>query len=92
MPTVYITGGATGIGAASVRKFASNGFDVAVFDINAEAVRQLASEEHSGSITFFETDVRNRSVVRKSIAEAAEKLASVLNFGDQKAIGSSAAD
>jgi hypothetical protein len=25
-------------------------------------------------------------------AEAAEKLASVLNFGDQKAIGSSAAD
>ena len=91
MPTVYITGGATGIGAASARKFASNGFDVAVFDINAEAVRQLASEEHSGSITFFETDVRNRSVVRKSIAEAAEKLgpptALFINAGIQKLAG-----
>jgi NAD(P)-dependent dehydrogenase (short-subunit alcohol dehydrogenase family) len=32
--SVYITGGATGIGAASVRKFAANGFDVAVFDIH----------------------------------------------------------
>jgi NAD(P)-dependent dehydrogenase (short-subunit alcohol dehydrogenase family) len=91
MPSVYITGGATGIGAASVRKFASSGFDVAVFDINAEAVRQLAAEEHSGSVTFFKTDVRNRSVVRNSIAEAAETLgpptALFNNAGIQKLAG-----
>ena len=56
MAAVFVTGGATGIGAASVRKFAANGFDVAVFDINAQAVADLAQEGHSGSITYFGND------------------------------------
>ena len=61
MASVYITGGATGIGAAAVRKFAAAGYDIAVFDINAAAVALLAAEGHSGSIHFFATDVRNRN-------------------------------
>jgi NAD(P)-dependent dehydrogenase (short-subunit alcohol dehydrogenase family) len=91
MASVFITGGATGIGAASVRKFAANGFDVAVFDINAQAVADLAHEGHSGSITYFETDVRQRSAVRQSIAAAAEQLgaptALFVNAGIQKLAG-----
>ena len=38
MSTIYITGGATGIGAATVRKFASHGDDIAVFDINRDCL------------------------------------------------------
>jgi NAD(P)-dependent dehydrogenase (short-subunit alcohol dehydrogenase family) len=91
MSSVYITGGATGIGAATARKFASNGFDVAVFDINREAVEALAADVDSGSVTFFETDVRDRSAVRKSIAEAAEDLGPpstlFVNAGIQKLQG-----
>jgi len=91
MATVYITGGATGIGAATVQKFASNGDDVAVFDINQEAVEQLASEVDSGSVTYFETDVRNRDAVRKSIAAANEELGPpntlFVNAGVQKLQG-----
>jgi 2-keto-3-deoxy-L-fuconate dehydrogenase len=91
MSSVYITGGATGIGAATVRKFASNGFDVAVFDINREAVEELATEVDSGSVTFFETDVRSRDAVRKSIAAAAQELGSpsklFVNAGVQKLQG-----
>ena len=91
MSSVYITGGATGIGAATVHKFASNGFDVAVFDINREAVENLAAEIDSGSVTFFETDVRSRDAVQKSIAAAAEELGApsilFVNAGVQKLQG-----
>ncbi|MDA0337152.1 MAG: SDR family NAD(P)-dependent oxidoreductase [bacterium] len=71
MASVYITGGATGIGAATVRKFAALGHDVAVFDINERAVLALAAEGHSGTVTFFQTDVRDRANVRQAIAAAA---------------------
>ncbi len=91
MPTVYITGGATGIGAATVAKFAARGFDVAVFDINADAVHALAAEVESGTVTFFETDVRDRKAVRSSVAAAAEQLgapsAVFVNAGVQKLQG-----
>jgi len=91
MPTVYITGGATGIGAATVRKFASNGDDVAVFDINREAVEALAADVNSGSVTFFETDVRHRKAVQQSIAAAAKELGPpntlFVNAGVQKLQG-----
>ncbi|HAA77223.1 TPA: NAD(P)-dependent oxidoreductase [Candidatus Latescibacteria bacterium] len=91
MSIVYITGGATGIGAATVRKFASSGDDVAVFDINGEAVEQLSFEVDSGSVTFFETDVRNRASIRESIASAASDLGPpttlFVNAGVQKLQG-----
>jgi NAD(P)-dependent dehydrogenase (short-subunit alcohol dehydrogenase family) len=95
MGTVYITGGATGIGAAAVRKFAVNGNDVAVFDINEEAVNQLAFQiaetADSGTVSFFQTDVSDRSAVRSSIAAAAERPGSptalFVNAGIQKLAG-----
>ena len=74
MAAVYITGGAHGIGAAAVRKFAAAGFDVVVFDIQQEPVEQLAAEGHPGSIHFFATDVSQRPAVRQSIAAAAAAL------------------
>ena len=91
MAAVYITGGATGIGAAAVRKFAADGFDVAVFDIQQEPVEQLATEGHSGAIHFFATDVSQRAAVRQSIAAAAAALGPpavlFVNAGIQKLTG-----
>lgn len=91
MPTFYITGGATGIGAATVRKFAADGYDVAVFDINQQAVEAIAAETDTGSVIFFDTDVRSRAAVRSSIAAAAEQLgppdALFVNAGIQKLQG-----
>lgn len=91
MSSIYITGGASGIGAATVRKFASQGDDVAVFDINRDAVEQLADDIDSGSVSYFETDVRDRQAVRESIAAAAEELGPpttlFVNAGVQKLQG-----
>ena len=91
MSTVYITGGATGIGAATVRKFATHGDDVAVFDVNRTDVEKLAADLDSGSVHFFETDVRHRDGVRRSVAAAAAALGPpttlFVNAGVQKLQG-----
>ena len=57
MSLAIITGGATGIGAAAVRKYALEGYDVALLDVNKEESLKLCQEEHPGSVAFFETDV-----------------------------------
>jgi len=91
MSTVYITGGATGIGAATVRKFATHGDNVAVFDVNRTDVEKLAADLGSGSVHFFETDVRHRDGVRRSVAAAAAALGPpttlFVNAGVQKLQG-----
>ncbi|MCH2615006.1 MAG: SDR family oxidoreductase [Opitutales bacterium] len=72
MPLAIITGGATGIGAAAVRKYASEGYDAALLDLNKEESLTLCQEEYPGSIAFFETDVRDRKKVEASVASAVE--------------------
>ena len=72
MSLAIITGGATGIGAAAVRKYALKGYDVALLDVNKEESLKLCQEEHPGSVAFFETDVRSRKIVESSVASAVE--------------------
>ena len=88
MAIVYITGGATGIGAATVRKFVSGGDRVVVFDINDSAMEELIREFESGMVHFFKTDVRSRNEVRQSMGEALDKVgppeALFVNAGIQK--------
>jgi len=85
---VVITGGATGIGAAAVRKFASEGYDVALLDINSEAGTELSEEKHRGKIRFFQTDVRHKNALQESVDQAVQQFGppSVLfaNAGIQK--------
>lgn len=88
MSCVIITGGATGIGAAAVRKFADEGYDVAVLDVNVEAATELTKEQHKGSITFIQADVSSKKGIKDAVDQAVEKLGppSILfaNAGIQK--------
>jgi len=76
MPLAIITGGATGIGAAAVRKYASEGYNVALLDIEKEASLALCNEAHPGSVTFYETDVRSRKAVDASVSKAVDQFGS----------------
>ena len=67
MALAVITGGATGIGAAAVRTFAAEGYDVALLDINGEAGYSLEGETHPGKIIFFDTDVSKRGSIVQSV-------------------------
>jgi len=74
MALAVITGGATGIGAAAVRTFAAEGYDVALLDINGEAGRALEGETHPGRVVFFETDVSKRASIVQSVEAAVAQL------------------
>jgi NAD(P)-dependent dehydrogenase (short-subunit alcohol dehydrogenase family) len=69
-----VTGGASGIGLASVRRLASEGARVVVADLNAEAGKR-AAEEVSG--LFVATDVTDPDAVERLFATANSEYGSV---------------
>lgn len=71
MKTVFITGGATGIGAAAVAKFAAEGWNVAFMDINAEAANALAARlDAPERLLFVEGNTRSRADIANAVALA----------------------
>jgi len=70
--TVVITGAASGIGLASVHKFAAEGAYVVAADIDAAAGEELAATSN-GTIVFKRTDVCNVDDIRALMDFAAEK-------------------
>lgn len=72
--TVFITGGSTGIGAASVRKFAQSGWNVAFMDINVEDGQAVANE--TGAFLSRETP----EIVKTSRKQSRQQLKSTVNW------------
>ena len=64
-----ITGGSSGIGAATAKRFVAEGAEVLILDINMAAADELATELGSAASTFH-CDVKNEHDV-KAAAEAA---------------------
>lgn len=67
---VFITGGSTGIGAASVRKFLAAGWNVTFMDINAKDGQELAQE--TGTL-FVLGNTRSRENLKRAVAAAVER-------------------
>ena len=63
-----VTGAAGGIGAAVVRKFASEGAKVAIFDLNIDRAGSLAAEviENGGEAIAVKVDVSNAAEVENA--------------------------
>jgi NAD(P)-dependent dehydrogenase (short-subunit alcohol dehydrogenase family) len=72
--TVFISGGASGIGAAFVAAFAAQGCRVAFVDIGDDAGAALAARLGSASVRFTRCDVRDIASLRAAIAGAAAAL------------------
>ena len=68
---VIVTGGATGIGAASARSFAREGADVTILDVNVADGETTAREiaEAGGSARFRAVDVTDEAAVKGAVAE-----------------------
>jgi NAD(P)-dependent dehydrogenase (short-subunit alcohol dehydrogenase family) len=66
-----VTGGASGIGAATVAEFAGLGVQVALLDINADAGQRLAAEHTQAGHTVrpFTVDVADRAACAAAVAE-----------------------
>ena len=63
-----VTGGASGIGAATVKRFAAEGADVSILDQDLPAAQALAAELGQGHFAF-ELDVRHEPAVKQAAAE-----------------------
>jgi NAD(P)-dependent dehydrogenase (short-subunit alcohol dehydrogenase family) len=68
-----VTGGASGLGAASVWELVGRGASVVFCDLNEQAGRQLAAEL-GGSTHFVRADVTSESDVRQAVEFAVQKL------------------
>ncbi|WP_374575066.1 SDR family NAD(P)-dependent oxidoreductase [Phenylobacterium sp.] len=64
-----VTGGASGIGAATVRRLAAGGAKVLICDLNAEAGAALAHEVGGGA-RFRQVDVADPAQIEAMVAEA----------------------
>lgn len=71
--SAIVTGGASGMGAATARMLAQQGAKVALFDLNKEAAQKIAAE--IGGIAV-QCDVTNAESVEVAIAEVQAKMGS----------------
>jgi NAD(P)-dependent dehydrogenase (short-subunit alcohol dehydrogenase family) len=71
--TAWISGAASGIGAATARLFAEEGANVALVDINTERgeIARGMAAEHGGGAVFIQADVSLEEQVRDSLMKAA---------------------
>lgn len=67
----FVTGGASGLGAATVRMLASAGAQVVIADINEEAGTRLASEL-GANVRFSRVDVTDEASVRQGLRVASD--------------------
>ena len=70
--TVVVTGGGGGIGGATCRRFASEGAQVAVFDMNLEAAEKVADgiRAAGGVAQAFKCNITDRAEVDAAVAAA----------------------
>ena len=71
--TALITGGASGIGAATVRLFVAEGARVVVADVQDERGRRLV-EELGDAADYVHADVSREADVRAAVARAARSV------------------
>ena len=71
-----VTGGGSGIGAATARALAAQGAEVAVLDINAKAAKTIAAAIGSAALAF-ECDVTDEASVERAFAAVCESFGGV---------------
>ena len=70
--SALVTGGASGLGAATVRRLTQGGAKVVIADLNAETGEALASEL-GGQAVFVKTDVTSESSLQAAVQTAVER-------------------
>ena len=74
--TFLVTGGSSGLGAASVTRLAHAGANVIVADLN-EVEGQRLADELGGAVHFVKTDVTSESDVRAAVDAAVDSFAAL---------------
>ena len=87
--TFFITGGGSGLGAATARLLAENGAHVVLADVDEEAGEQMASQIGSGA-EFVRTDVTDEESVQDALDTVVENFDSLNGVVNCAGIGPAA--
>lgn len=94
--TAIVTGGGSGIGAATCRVLAERGADVVVADVDTdggeETVDAIEQADNAGSASFVETDVSDEDDVAAMVDHAEAEFGSVDVLVNNAAVASREAD
>ena len=71
MKTVFITGAAHGIGLATARRFAAQGWFVGLYDINREGLAELLDSAEFDNACGQYCDVTDRASIEEALAHFA---------------------
>ena len=72
--TIFITGGSTGIGAACVRKFVGEGWNVGFMDVNVDEAMELMEElDATGRLCFCEGNTRERDEIHEAVEKTVHR-------------------
>lgn len=85
-----VTGGATGIGRATIEKFVAEGAKIVIVDYNKEKSNELVEmiESKGGDITFFEADVSDEKRVVEIFKATEERYGKIDILFNNAGIGS----
>lgn len=72
--TAIVTGGASGLGEATVRHIAENGGRAVIFDLNEERAQQVMADFSEGQVSYLGTDVTNALQVEENVKVAVDQL------------------
>ncbi len=84
--TAIVTGGASGLGEATVRRYVKAGAKVAVFDMNDERGLSLANE-FKESIMYFNVNVTDERAIEDAIASTVAKFGDIHIVNNYAGIG-----
>lgn len=77
--TIFITGGASGIGRAVAQKFAGEGWFVGLADVNEAGMRETAALLPAGASSLHRLDVRDREAWDDALAACAAAAGGQIN-------------
>jgi NAD(P)-dependent dehydrogenase (short-subunit alcohol dehydrogenase family) len=74
--TAVVTGGASGLGRATVEKYAAEGANVAIFDVDEDSGNGVATAL-GDRVVFFSVDVTSESSVQQALNEVVQRFGGV---------------
>lgn len=83
-----VTGGASGLGEATVRAYVEKGAKVAIFDMNTERGDALVAELGADKLAFFKVNVADEESVQTAINGVMEKFGAIHICNNYAGIGS----
>jgi NAD(P)-dependent dehydrogenase (short-subunit alcohol dehydrogenase family) len=87
-PTALVTGGASGIGRATVTRLLADGWSVVATDLNAETGARLVAELDAGDrLVFVRGDVSRESDVANAVATAVQRFGTLDGLVNNAAVG-----